>query len=171
MYMSDEDGDDFEEVCLPVNLEDDGYNMIHTHDDYAAFILAGARLAAGCWVLGAGQTASASIVVLSWLVRGAGGHHFKEAGCVWQTARSGHGKSLGDVCLLADLPCGPLPLPLLLLPPPHLVQTTLSRAAAGRSPTPPPLMPTPPPTTLPSTPSGAPALPSSPCLLPPASCR
>ena len=55
MYMSDEDGDEFEEVCLPVNLEDDGYNMIHTHDDYAAFILAGG----GCrvllvWLLGAG---------------------------------------------------------------------------------------------------------------------
>jgi hypothetical protein len=28
-------------VCLPVNLEDDGYNMIHTHDDKSAFILAG----------------------------------------------------------------------------------------------------------------------------------
>ena len=41
MYMSDADGDDFVEVCLPVNLEDDGYNMIRTHDDYAAFILAG----------------------------------------------------------------------------------------------------------------------------------
>jgi hypothetical protein len=48
MYMSDEDGDDFEEVCLPVNLEDDGYNMIHTHDDYAAFILAGAQGWHGC---------------------------------------------------------------------------------------------------------------------------
>lgn len=41
MYVSDADGDEFEEVCLPVNLEDDGYNMIHTHDQNAAFILAG----------------------------------------------------------------------------------------------------------------------------------
>lgn len=51
MYMSDEDGDDFEEVCLPVNLEDDGYNMIHTHDDYAAFILAGGCLVCAAVVL------------------------------------------------------------------------------------------------------------------------
>lgn len=29
------------QVCLPINLEDDGYNMVHTHDNYAAFILAG----------------------------------------------------------------------------------------------------------------------------------
>lgn len=41
MYVSDADGDEFAEVCLPVNLEDDGYNMIHTHDQSAAFILAG----------------------------------------------------------------------------------------------------------------------------------
>lgn len=41
MYVSDADGDEFTEVCLPVNLEDDGYNMIHTHDRGAAFILAG----------------------------------------------------------------------------------------------------------------------------------
>ena len=57
MYMSDEDGDDFEEVCLPVNLEDDGYNMIHTHDDYAAFILAGGcgwALLPCCLILGLG---------------------------------------------------------------------------------------------------------------------
>ncbi|KAL4423249.1 hypothetical protein ABPG77_000041 [Micractinium sp. CCAP 211/92] len=40
MYVSDADGDEFTEVCLPVNLEDDGYNMIHTHDRGAAFILA-----------------------------------------------------------------------------------------------------------------------------------
>ncbi|KAL4860184.1 Vacuolar protein sorting/targeting protein 10 [Chlorella vulgaris] len=40
MYVSDADGDEFTEVCLPVNLEDDGYNMIHTHDDKSAFILA-----------------------------------------------------------------------------------------------------------------------------------
>ena len=44
MYVSDADGDDFTEACLPVNLEDDGYNLIHTHDDYGAFILAGARV-------------------------------------------------------------------------------------------------------------------------------
>jgi hypothetical protein len=42
MYVSDADGDDFTEVCLPVDLEDDGYNMVHTHDNDAAFILAGA---------------------------------------------------------------------------------------------------------------------------------
>lgn len=29
------------QVCLPINLEDDGYNMVHTHDNSAAFILAG----------------------------------------------------------------------------------------------------------------------------------
>jgi hypothetical protein len=40
MYVSDADGDDFTEVCLPVDLEDDGYNMVHTHDNDAAFILA-----------------------------------------------------------------------------------------------------------------------------------
>lgn len=42
MYVSDADGDDFAEVCLPVDLEDDGYNMVHTHGGDAAFILAGA---------------------------------------------------------------------------------------------------------------------------------
>lgn len=31
------------QVCLPINLEDDGYNMVHTHDNYAAFILAGGQ--------------------------------------------------------------------------------------------------------------------------------
>lgn len=40
MYVSDADGDEFSEACLPVDLEDDGYNMVHTHDNYAAFILA-----------------------------------------------------------------------------------------------------------------------------------
>ena len=40
MYVSDADGDDFAEACLPVDLEDDGYNMVHTHDESAAFILA-----------------------------------------------------------------------------------------------------------------------------------
>ncbi|GAB4816671.1 hypothetical protein N2152v2_003717 [Parachlorella kessleri] len=40
MYVSDWDGDDFTEACLPANLEDDGYNLVHTHDDYGAFILA-----------------------------------------------------------------------------------------------------------------------------------
>lgn len=40
MYVSDADGDEFTEVCLPINLEDDGYNMVHTHDNSAAFILA-----------------------------------------------------------------------------------------------------------------------------------
>ena len=44
MYVSDADGDEFTEVCLPVDLEDDGYNMVHTHDNYAAFVLAGAVL-------------------------------------------------------------------------------------------------------------------------------
>lgn len=29
------------QVCLPINLEDDGYNMVHSHDNSAAFILAG----------------------------------------------------------------------------------------------------------------------------------
>lgn len=40
LYVSDHDGDDFVEACLPVNLEDDGYNIVHTHDEAAAFILA-----------------------------------------------------------------------------------------------------------------------------------
>lgn len=44
LYVSDADGDAFQEACLPINLEDDGYNMVHTHDDYAAFILAGGWL-------------------------------------------------------------------------------------------------------------------------------
>lgn len=37
-------------MCLPINLEDDGYNMIHTHDDRAAFVLAGARSVLRCTV-------------------------------------------------------------------------------------------------------------------------
>ena len=40
LYVSDRDGDDFVEACLPATLEDDGYNLIHTHDEMAAFILA-----------------------------------------------------------------------------------------------------------------------------------
>ena len=40
LYVSDTDGDDFTEVCLPSNLEDDGYNMVRTHDGAAAFVLA-----------------------------------------------------------------------------------------------------------------------------------
>ncbi|KAL6770526.1 hypothetical protein ACKKBF_B31605 [Auxenochlorella protothecoides x Auxenochlorella symbiontica] len=40
LYVSDWDGDDFTEVCLPSNLEDDGYNMVETHDSAAAFVLA-----------------------------------------------------------------------------------------------------------------------------------
>lgn len=28
MYISDSDGDEFTEACLPINLEDDGYNMV-----------------------------------------------------------------------------------------------------------------------------------------------
>eukprot|EP00887_Chlorella_sp_A99_P000674 scaffold5.g674.t1 len=40
MYISDADGDEFAEACLPINLEDDGYNMVRTHDDYGAFVLA-----------------------------------------------------------------------------------------------------------------------------------
>lgn len=40
MYVSDADGDDFEEACLPTSLEDDGYNLVTTQDGYGAFILA-----------------------------------------------------------------------------------------------------------------------------------
>lgn len=40
MLMSDEDGDEFTESCLPVNLEDDGYNLVKTHDDYGVIVLA-----------------------------------------------------------------------------------------------------------------------------------
>ena len=39
MYVSS-DGNDFVEACLPADLEDDGYNLIHTHDKYGAFVLA-----------------------------------------------------------------------------------------------------------------------------------
>ena len=40
LYSSDPDGDDFVEACLPAKLEDDGYNLVHTHDGAAAFVLA-----------------------------------------------------------------------------------------------------------------------------------
>lgn len=43
-YVSDADGDDFVEACLPANLEDDGYNLVRTQDDYGAFIMAGEGL-------------------------------------------------------------------------------------------------------------------------------
>jgi hypothetical protein len=39
MYVAS-DGNDFVEACLPADLEDDGYNLIHTHDKYGAFVLA-----------------------------------------------------------------------------------------------------------------------------------
>jgi hypothetical protein len=29
-------------MCLPANVEDDGYNLIHTHANDGAFVLAGA---------------------------------------------------------------------------------------------------------------------------------
>ncbi len=53
MYVSDWDGDDFVEACLPANLEDDGYNLVHTHDDYGAFILAGGARVGGACLRGA----------------------------------------------------------------------------------------------------------------------
>lgn len=40
LFVSDQDGDEFVEACLPAKLEDDGYNLVHTHDNAAAFILA-----------------------------------------------------------------------------------------------------------------------------------
>ena len=40
LYASDGDGDEFREACLPGNLEDDGYNMVRTHDGWGTFILA-----------------------------------------------------------------------------------------------------------------------------------
>lgn len=40
LFVSDADGDDFVEACLPAKLEDDGYNLVHTHDNAAAFVLA-----------------------------------------------------------------------------------------------------------------------------------
>lgn len=40
LYVSDEDADDFDEMCLPANVEDDGYNLIHTHANDGAFVLA-----------------------------------------------------------------------------------------------------------------------------------
>jgi sortilin len=40
LYVSDGDGDEFVEACLPALLEDDGYNLVYTHDESAAFVLA-----------------------------------------------------------------------------------------------------------------------------------
>eukprot|EP00889_Picochlorum_renovo_P004994 jgi/Picre1/32024/NNA_007372.t1 len=31
---------DFVEACLPANIEDDGYNLIHTHEEEGVFVLA-----------------------------------------------------------------------------------------------------------------------------------
>jgi len=39
MYVSVHGGE-FVEACLPANLEDDGYNIIHTHDEQGVFVLA-----------------------------------------------------------------------------------------------------------------------------------
>ena len=39
MYVS-VDGRRFVEVCLPTSLEDDGYNLVSTHDDAGVFVLA-----------------------------------------------------------------------------------------------------------------------------------
>lgn len=33
-------GNDFVEACLPANIEDDGYSLIHTHDEQGVFVLA-----------------------------------------------------------------------------------------------------------------------------------
>ncbi|KDD72009.1 hypothetical protein H632_c4009p0, partial [Helicosporidium sp. ATCC 50920] len=40
LYASDRDGDEFREVCLPTELEDDGYNLVHTHENTGTFVLA-----------------------------------------------------------------------------------------------------------------------------------
>lgn len=40
LYVSDGDGDDFVEACLPASLEDDGYNIVRSHDKKASVILA-----------------------------------------------------------------------------------------------------------------------------------
>ena len=40
LLMSDGDGDEFVESCLPVNLEDDGYMLVKTHDGWGTFVLA-----------------------------------------------------------------------------------------------------------------------------------
>jgi len=39
MYVSVHGGD-FVEACLPANIEDDGYNLIHTHEEEGVFVLA-----------------------------------------------------------------------------------------------------------------------------------
>ena len=40
LYVSDGDGDDFVEACLPASLEDDGYNLVQSHNKDGAYILA-----------------------------------------------------------------------------------------------------------------------------------
>jgi hypothetical protein len=40
LYISDPQTSDFVEACLPTPLEDDGYNIVHTHGKEGAHVLA-----------------------------------------------------------------------------------------------------------------------------------